>query len=247
MLQLCKLRYLLAGRLYNSITRHNWLLFDYNKGESESKGIYWIYEGTLPLHLYCVHNSSASYIYIASTVCLHPKFILRPHYFRILYLYCVHNISASCIYIASTIFPHLIFILRPQYFHVQYLYFVHIISASYISCVYNISAFYIYIASTIFPRTIFIFLPQYFRILYLYCVHNISASGLPAKDATSTTTVDILYNSLFTNICLTKYLCLSSRFQNYQNTLNMGHTSGNDQIRLISEVKGRRWSCILCG
>ena len=34
----------ISGRLYNSITRHNWSLFDYSKGESERKGIYWIYE-----------------------------------------------------------------------------------------------------------------------------------------------------------------------------------------------------------
>ena len=33
----------ISGRLYNSITRHNRSLFDYFKGESESKGIYWIY------------------------------------------------------------------------------------------------------------------------------------------------------------------------------------------------------------
>ena len=37
---MCKLRYLLAGRLYNSIARHNQLLFDYSKGESErSEGL----------------------------------------------------------------------------------------------------------------------------------------------------------------------------------------------------------------
>ena len=39
---LCKLN---LGRLYNSITQHNWSLFDYSKGESER-----IYEITLPLH-----------------------------------------------------------------------------------------------------------------------------------------------------------------------------------------------------
>ena len=179
-------------------------------------------------------------MYIESTIFPHLIFILHPQYFRILYVYCVHNISASYIYIASTIFPRPIFIFCPHYFCILYFMRLQYFCVLYLYCIYNISASYIYISSTIFSHSMCILRPQYFRILYLYCVHNISASGLPAKDATSTTTVDILYNSLFTNICLTKYLCLSSRFQNYQNTLNMGHTSGNDQIRLISEVKGRR-------
>ena len=34
------LRKIILGRLYSSITQHNQLLFDYSKGESESKGIY---------------------------------------------------------------------------------------------------------------------------------------------------------------------------------------------------------------
>ena len=38
------LRKVISGRLYNSITWHNRLLFDYSKGESESKGVYWIYK-----------------------------------------------------------------------------------------------------------------------------------------------------------------------------------------------------------
>ena len=44
------LRNVISSRLYNSITQHNRLLFDYSKGESESKGIYLIYVITLPLH-----------------------------------------------------------------------------------------------------------------------------------------------------------------------------------------------------
>ena len=34
------LRKVNSGRLYNIITRHNPLLVDYSKGESESEGIY---------------------------------------------------------------------------------------------------------------------------------------------------------------------------------------------------------------
>ena len=45
---LCKVN---SGRLYNSITRHNRSLFNYSKGESESKGIYLIYKITLTLQL----------------------------------------------------------------------------------------------------------------------------------------------------------------------------------------------------
>ena len=38
---------LFTGRLRISITRHNRSLIDYSKGESERKGIYWIYEFNL--------------------------------------------------------------------------------------------------------------------------------------------------------------------------------------------------------
>ena len=41
---------LFTGRLHISITGHNRSFIDYSKDESESKGIYWIYERTLPLH-----------------------------------------------------------------------------------------------------------------------------------------------------------------------------------------------------
>ena len=52
------LRNVILGWLYNSITRYNRLLFDYTKGESESKGSYWIYVRTLPLHnyIYILYN-----------------------------------------------------------------------------------------------------------------------------------------------------------------------------------------------
>ena len=42
------LRKVNSGRLYNSITQHNYSLFDFVKGESERKEIY---ETTLPLYL----------------------------------------------------------------------------------------------------------------------------------------------------------------------------------------------------
>ena len=42
-----------SGRLYNSITRHNRLLVDYSKGESESKGM-----------LKCLKNSIFSFFKI---------------------------------------------------------------------------------------------------------------------------------------------------------------------------------------
>ena len=43
---------LFTGRLWISITRHNWSLVVYSKGGSESKGIYCIYERTLPLQIF---------------------------------------------------------------------------------------------------------------------------------------------------------------------------------------------------
>ena len=58
------------GQLYNSIIQHNQSLFDYSKGESERKEIYWIYEITLPLQVHCklkgkklvqlIHSKSAT-------------------------------------------------------------------------------------------------------------------------------------------------------------------------------------------